>query len=126
MKMSILLQTAPKLRSIRNFSRTPAIRSESNPRAAAPGPAAAGRIFHRSSFWFDFRNSAAAFYFHDLVAQKRCAFEFEVRRGFLHFFFQFAQQFGQVKIAAGLPNNRGGDFAPAKNGMQALLHRAPN
>jgi hypothetical protein len=42
------------------------------------------------------------------------ALEFEVRRGFLHLLFQFAQQFGHVEIAAGLLNNGGGDFAPAR------------
>src|SRR6266496_3947851 len=93
-----------------------------------PGTAATrvARIFHWPSFGFDFRNAGSAFYFHDLVAQKRRALEFEIRRGFLHLVFQFAQQFGHIEIAARLLNNGGRDFSPAKNGVQTFLDGAPN
>jgi hypothetical protein len=42
--------------------------SSLHPRAATTGPAAAGRVSHRPSLWFDFGNTGAAFHFHDLVA----------------------------------------------------------
>src|SRR5439155_22415731 len=126
MQMRILWRRARKQRWIRNCGRARVKRSELNPRTAAPGPAAAGRIFHRPSFWFDFRNAGTAFYLHDLVAQKGCALEFEIRGGLLHLFFQFAQQFSHIEIAAGLLNNGRRNFATAKNGMQTLLYSAPN
>src|SRR6266508_3032623 len=106
--MRILWRVDPKPRSIQNCGRAGATRSESNPRAAAPGPAAG--IFHRPTFWFDFRKSGATFYFHDLVAQQRRALEFEVRRGLLHLLLQFSQQLCYIEIAAGLLNNRSRDF----------------
>src|SRR4029077_4533873 len=126
MQMRILSPRAPRQHSIASCGRAPARRSESNSRATAPGPAAAGRVLHRSSFWFDFRNAGAAFYLHDLVPQECRALEFEVRRGFLHLFFQFAQQFSHIEIATSLLNNGGRNLASAKNGMQALLYGSPN
>src|SRR4029453_14504332 len=111
MQMRILWRRAPRLHSIQSCGPAPVKRSESNPRATAPGPAAAGRIFHWPSFWFDFRNAGTAFYLHDLVAQKGCALEFEIRGGLLHLLFQFTQQFSHIEIAAGLLNNGGRSFA---------------
>src|SRR5436309_243055 len=124
MQMRILWRRGPKLGSTPSSGPAAARRSESNPRATTPGSAAG--IFHRPSFWFDFRNTGAAFHLHDLIAQKGCPLEFEVRRSFLHLFFQFAQQFSHIEIAAGLLNNGRRNFATAKNGMQTLLHGAPN
>src|SRR4029077_6789362 len=117
MQMRILWRRAPKRRWIQSCGPAAARRSESNPRATAPGPAAAGRIFHRPSFWFDFRNAGAAFYLHDLVPQECRTLAFEITWGFLHLFFQFPQQFSPIEIAPGLLNNGGGNFATAKNGM---------
>src|SRR5438105_14292472 len=124
MQMRILWRRGPKLSSTRSSGPATARRSESNSRATAPGPAAG--IFHRPSFWFDFRDAGAALHLHDLIAQKSCALEFEVRRSFLHFFFQFAQQFSHIEIPAGFLNNGGRNFATAKNSMQTLLHSTSN
>src|SRR5438874_2149986 len=95
MQTRILWRRGPKLSSTRSSGPATARRSESNSRATAPGPAAG--IFHRPSFWFDFRDAGAALHLHDLIAQKSCALEFEVRRSFLHFFFQFAEQIDSHK-----------------------------
>src|SRR5256714_5276019 len=124
MQMRILWRRGPKLSSTRSSGPAGAWRSESISQWTAPGPAAG--IFHRPSFWFDFRDAGAAFHLHDLIAQKGCALEFEVRRSFLHLFFQFAQQFSHIEIAAGFLNNGGRNFATAKNGMQTLLHSTSN
>src|SRR5207244_11632632 len=124
MQMRILWRRGPKLSSTRSSGPATARRSESNSRATPPGPAAG--IFHRPSFWFDFRDAGAALHLLDRIAQSSCALEFEVRRSFLHFFFQFAQQFSHIEIAAGFLNNGGRNFATAKNGMQTLLHSTSN
>src|SRR5207244_12940594 len=116
MQMRILWRREPKLSSTRSSGPATARRSESNSRATAPGSAAG--IFHRPSFWFDFRNAGAAFHLHDLIAQKSGALEFQVRRRFLHFFFQLAQQFSQIEIATGFLNNRGVNFDAAQNGIK--------
>src|SRR5437762_3477995 len=84
LQRQILWRRGPKLSSTRSSGPATARRSESNSRATAPGPAAG--VFHRPSFWFDFRDAGAALHLHDLIAQKSCALEFEVRRSFLHFF----------------------------------------
>src|SRR5438045_8477662 len=98
--MRILWRHGPKLSSTPSSGPAAARRSESNPRATAPGSAAG--IFHRPSFWFDLRNTGAAFHLHNLIAQKGCPLEFEVRRSFLHLFFQFAQQLSQLEADATL------------------------
>src|SRR4029453_7418563 len=116
--MQILWRNALKQRSTRNYGHALAKRSSSNPGSAATRVAG---IFHWPSFGFDFRNAGSAFYFHDVVAQKRRALELEIRRGFLHRVFQFAQQFSYMEIATDLLNNGGSDFSPAKNGVQTLL-----
>ena len=71
-----------------------------------PGAPAAGvaRVFYWPAFWFDLGKAGAAFYFHDLVAQKGGAFEFEIGGSALHLVFQLAQQLGQVEIATGVVN----------------------
>src|SRR4029453_11235402 len=104
--MRILWRNTPRQRSIRNCGRACATRSKSDPRAAA---ARVARIFYRPSFGFDFRNASTAFYFHDLVAQKRRTLEFEICRGFLHLLLQLPEQFGPIEIAAGRLNNGGAD-----------------
>ena len=42
----------------------------------------------------------------------------------LHLLFQFAQEFGEIEIAAGFLDDRGLDLAAAQDGVQAFLHRA--
>ncbi len=44
----------------------------------------------------------------------------------LHLLFQLAQQLGEVEIAASFLNDGGGDFASSQDGVQTLLHGAPD
>src|SRR5262249_30238624 len=101
-------------------------RSTLHARAAAAGPPAAGRVSHGSSLRFDFVDANAAFYFHDLVSQKRCALEFQIRRSLLHFLLKLAQQLRHIEIAASFADYRSSDFASAQNCVQTLLHRTSN
>ena len=41
-------------------------------------------------------------------------------------FVRFAQQLGEVEVAAGFLDDRSGDLAAAQDGVQALLHRPPD
>src|SRR5437870_382307 len=91
---------------------------------ARSATAGAAGVFHRSSFRLDLRDPGAAFYFHDLIPQKRGALEFQVRRSMLHFLFKLTQQLSQIEIAPSFLNNRSGNFASAQDCMQTLLHGA--
>src|SRR5207302_736464 len=83
-------------------------------------------VFYRASFWLDFSDPGAALHFHDLIAQERGPFELQIGRRHLHFFLKLAQQFGEIEIAAGFLDDRGGNFASAQNGVQTFLDRAPH
>src|SRR6266571_592407 len=70
----------------------------SHPRPPTPGIA---RVFHWPAFGLDLGDAGAALYFHDLIPQQSSALEFEIRGSLLHFFFELAEQFGEVEITAG-------------------------
>ena len=57
---------------------------------------------------------------------KGCALEFKVGRGLLHLFFQFAQQFSEIEVAAAFLDDGGGDFSAAQDGVEAFLDGAPH
>ena len=61
-----------------------------------------------------------------MIAQKGGTLKFEISGSLLHFLFQFAQKLSQIEIAARFADNRGLDFASAKNRVQTFLHGAPD
>src|SRR4051812_25484090 len=89
-----------------------------NPRSA---PSRTAGVFYRLALGLDLGDSGAAFHFHDLVAQKRGAFELEISRRRLHFILEFAQQLGQIEVPTRFADHRRRHFAPAQNRVEALL-----
>src|ERR1044071_6230994 len=85
-------------------------------------PAGVACVPDGASFRLDLGQAGAVFYFHDLVAQERGAFELQIGGSLLHFLFKLAEQLGEIEIAAGFLNDRGCDLAAAQNRVQTLLH----
>src|SRR5438552_18661321 len=69
----------------------------SDARAATSGIAC---VLNRPALGLDFGDAGPALYLHDLVTQEQSALEFQIGRGVLHLILQFAQQFGEIEIAA--------------------------
>src|ERR1043166_9863293 len=90
-------------------------------RASSPGVAC---VFNRASFRLDLGQAGAVFYFHDLIAQERGAFELQIGGSLLHFLFKLAEQLGEIEVASGFLNDRGGDLAAAQDRVQTFLYRA--
>src|SRR5438876_6425712 len=86
-------------------------------RATAPGVAG---VFHRPSFRLDFGNAGAAFHFHDLIAQKCGALEFQIGRGALHLFFELSAQPRCVEITTWFANDEHFAFAAATIYLEPL------
>src|ERR1700694_3305612 len=93
--------------------------SRLNPRTSATGVA---RVFDGTALWLDLAETGSAFDFHDLIAQERGTFEFQIRGCTLHFVFEFTQKLGEIEVAACFVDDRRSDFASAQNRVETFLH----
>ena len=71
-------------------------------------------VFQWTAFRLDLGEADTAFHFENLIAEKRGALEFEIRRSLLHFFLELAQQLSEIEIAADLADDRRLNFATTR------------